>query len=212
MARKIPRGKGYDKAAVLGHLKKMVRDGIPVTQYVKANGLKLDTFILALNKYAVGHVVPEVANDPKLIWARCEQCREDFWPTRKARFCSPYCGNMFRKDQEYFGGRRSETKGLSESVCQLCDRFVESGLSSHHIYGKGNDPENGFLLALCKGCHAIVSDLALKKWVGEKEKLQKLIWLAYTQRNGASLIRERLDNKIGIDVTVSFTLAIYGEH
>lgn len=196
MVRKIPRGKGYDKAATLRHLKKMVQGGVFVTDYVKANGLKLDTFMLAAGTYDDGAHVSHrlVAGDPKLITQNCEQCAELYWPSKKGtRFCSPYCGNLWRKDQEYFGGKRSGTVGLDERVCQLCQRHVDKGLSSHHIYGKSNDPGNDFLLALCSGCHAIVSDLALKTWVDRPEVLQKLIWLAVTQRQGERWIRERSD-------------------
>lgn len=214
MVRKIPRGKGYDKAATLRHLKKMVQGGIFVTDYVKANGLKLDTFMLAIQTYdphQLGRLPCHVIqNDPKLITQNCEQCAELYWPSKKGtRFCSPYCGNLWRKDQEYFGGKRSSTKGLAEGVCQLCARSVESGLSSHHIYGKANDPDNEFLLALCKGCHAVVSELALKKWVGDQGALGKLIWLAYTQRFGADLIKARKEDRIGMWVKVSFSPASY---
>lgn len=211
MARKIPRGKGYDKAATLSHLKKMIKGGIFVTDYVKQAGLKLDTFMLA----AGTHGFPEinhhlVAGDPKLIWQKCEQCEADYWPSRQGtRFCSNYCGGLYRKDQEYFGGRRSETKGLAEAVCQLCQRHVDRGLSSHHIYGKANDTANEFLLALCSGCHSVVSDLALKKWIGDTDIVAKLIWLANTQRNGAEALALRQKSNLGIRVEVSFHKASY---
>ena len=219
MKRKIPRGKGYDKAAVLGHLRKMAKDGIFVTGYVKQAGLKLDTFMLALQDYAdpkwiestrkwVSH--PLTSGDPKLITEICQQCSDPYWPTKQGtKFCSSYCGGLYRKDQEYFGGRRNETVGLKEAVCQLCGRLVERGLSSHHIYGKQNDVANEFLLALCKGCHQIVSDLALKTWCGDDVKLAKLIWLAYTQRNGAEMLRLRKDEFRGWVVEVSFQAALY---
>ena len=194
MPRKIPRGKGYDKAATLRHLKKMVQSGTFVTDYVKQHDLKLDTFILATLKHSGGYALDHVAADPKLVRKQCEQCGEDFWPTRKtARFCSTKCGRDKRVDDEYFGGKRKSTVGLAERVCGLCEREVLTGLSSHHIYGKANDPDNDHLLALCRGCHQIVSDLALKTWCDDYEKLQKLIWLAVTQRQGARWIQERLD-------------------
>lgn len=193
MARKIPRGKGYDKAATLKHLKQMQQSGSFVTQYVKANGLKLDTFMLAVAAYDPGslgylpcHVIQ---NDPKLITNACGECGETFWPVRKtARFCSSKCSSAYRRDQDYFGGRRHTTLGLAEGVCGLCLRRVESGLSSHHIFGKANDPGNEHLLALCKGCHQIVSALALKKWVDDPLTLARLAVLAISQAKGAVLI------------------------
>lgn len=220
MKRKIPRGKGYDKAATLSHLRKMVKGGIFVTDYVKQAGLKLDTFMLAVQEYADPKWIestrkwashPLTSGDPKLITAQCVQCQESYWPSKQGtKFCSSYCGGLYRKDQGYFGGRRSETVGLAEAVCQLCRRLVERGLSSHHIYGKQNDVANEFLLALCKGCHAIVSDLALKTWCGDEGKLGKLIWLAFTQRNGAALLKDRKDEGTGAMVSVSFHIVPYG--
>lgn len=209
MVRKIPRGKGYDKAATLKHVKAMLEGGTPVTAYVKAAGLKLDTFMLAIRTHTGllnGSIRTESVNgDPKLITAICEECSDYYWPARKgSRFCSSYCGNLYRKDQEYFGGRRNETVGLKESVCQLCQRTVGKGLSSHHIYGKSNDVGNDHLLALCKGCHAIVSDLALKTWCDDPEKLQRLILLAYTQRHGADCLRAKQEKGLQVQVGVVF--------
>lgn len=212
MSRKIPRGKGYDKAAILSHLKKMVKGGIFVTAYVKQAGLHLDTFMLAAGLHDDGSHVSHwlVAGDPKLITQTCEECQDTYWPSRQgSRFCSSYCSNRARTDKDYFGGNRKLTVGLEEGVCQLCKRPVQSGLSSHHIYGKANDEGNEYLLALCKGCHAIVSELALKKWCADPEVLGKLIWLAVAQRNGAESLSLRREHKRGITVNVAFYPAIY---
>lgn len=213
MSRKIPRGRGYDKAATLAHLKKMVKGGINVTDYVKQEGLHLDSFMLAVNKHDewAGIENKYISHDPKLIEKRCEECMEAFWPVRAsiARFCSTTCRARHARDQEYFGGRRNETKGLAESVCQLCQRHVDKGLSSHHIYGKSNDTENEFLLALCSGCHSVVSELALKKWIGDTEIVGKLVWLANTQRNGAEALALRQKSNLGIRVEVCFHKASY---
>lgn len=215
MVRKIPRGKGYDKAATVRHYKKMRDSGIPVDSYVKQAGLKLDTFL-----NACCHHLQCLPEDLVRLWfswcasrviqQNCEQCQETYWPSKKGtRFCSPYCGNMFRKDQEYFGGKRNSTAGLAEGVCQLCQRQVDRGLSSHHIYGKANDSDNEFLLALCSGCHAIVSDLALKRWVIDPVALERLIWLAINQRQGAHMIRERKDDGLGVRIEVKVHSASY---
>lgn len=195
--RKIPRGKGYDKAAVLSHLKKMIRDGVYVTEYVKQNDLKIDPFMLAVGQYCVGggdltamanHWL--VGGDPKLIWQECEYCKEIYWPSRKGTlYCSKKCGSDASTDRNYFGGKRQTTIGLAERVCGLCKRTVQKGLSSHHLYGKANDPGNDHLLALCRGCHAIVSDLALKTWCDDPRALERLIVLAISQRQGAELVQ-----------------------
>lgn len=221
MPRKLPRGKGYDKAATLGHLRKMVKGGIFVTDYVKQAGLKLDTFMLAIDKYNNSSFVestmmyachPLVVSDPKLITTQCGYCDEVYWPTKQGtKWCSSYCGNAYRKDQDYFGGRRKDTVGLSEAVCQLCRRHVGKGLSSHHIYGKANDVENAFLLALCSGCHSVVSELARKVWIGDTDIVAKLIWLANTQRNGKEALDLRQKSNLGIRVEVSFHRAQYDQ-
>lgn len=213
MNRRIPRGQGYNKVAILRHLKQMVKGGTFVTQYCRDNGLKVDSFILAVERYddAGAWSYELIRDDPKFIQETCTQCKEEYWPSRKGtKFCSSYCSNMFRTDREYFGGNRNSTVGLQDSVCQLCQRHVEKGLSSHHIYGKANDVDNEYLLALCKGCHSIVSDLALKNWAGNSRCLEKLLWLAYTQRNGKDLIALRKEEGMGITVTVSFSLTPYG--
>lgn len=213
MTRKLPRGKGYDKAATLGHLRKMVKGGIFVTDYVKQAGLKLDTFMLAAGLYGAPEINHHlVGGDPKLIHAQCGYCNEVYWPTKQGtKWCSSYCGNAYRKDQDYFGGRRKDTVGLSEAMCQLCRRHVDKGLSSHHIYGKANDVENAFLLALCSGCHSVVSELARKIWIGDTDIVAKLIWLANTQRNGKEALDLRRDRGLGIRVEVSFHRAQYDQ-
>lgn len=207
MVRKLPRAKGYDKAATLRHLKQMVKSGTFVTEYVKANGLKLDTFMLALRKYmesADKKAVYDLCElDPKLIQQHCEECNEPYWPSRRGtKFCSPSCGRKHKTDATYFGGRRKDTVGLAEGVCQLCSRHVDKGLSSHHVFGKANDPENKHLLALCRGCHQIVSELALKKWCTDPVVLAKLVMLSCLQRDGAYWV----DKTSQLGVSVVFTL------
>lgn len=207
MARKIPRGKGYDKAATLKHVNKMFKGGSFVTEYVKANGLHLDTFMLAAQLYlgkdgSFHPMEAQITGDPKLHTNECIECHETFWPARKAaRFCSSKCRSAFKRDQDYFGGRRHTTLGLAEGVCGLCLRRVESGLSSHHIFGKANDPGNEHLLALCKGCHQIVSALALKKWVDDTGCLERLIVLAISQAKGATLINAQ--DSLAVEVLIS---------
>lgn len=207
MARKIPRGKGYDKAAVLKHLNAMFKGGSFVTQYVKANGLKLDMFMLAaqlhLGKDGSFHPMEaQITGDPRLIVKACEECGETFWPVRKtARFCSPKCSSTHSRDQNYFGGKRRETLGLAEGVCGLCLRRTESGLSSHHLFGKGNDPGNDHLLALCKGCHQMVSALALRKWCDDPLALGRLIVLGVSQRYGKTLVNAQ--EGVAVEVLIS---------
>jgi hypothetical protein len=182
--RKIPRGKGYDKAATLKHWKTVCKSGAFVPAYVKEHGLHLDTFMLAVMTYC-----PHLVHPSQFPYNQvCEYCKEVYWPSRKGtQYCSKKCGNDASTDRNYFGGKRQTTVGLAEGVCRLCGRSVQKGLSSHHLYGKNNDPGNDHLLALCRGCHAIVSDLALKTWCDDPRALERLIVLAVSQRQGAEL-------------------------
>ena len=59
---------------------------------------------------------------------KCPYCNEDFWPlTNKQVFCSRRCADTNRVDQSYFGGRRKETIGLNEGICQLCNQHKHKG-------------------------------------------------------------------------------------
>lgn len=186
----------------------MVKGGIFVTQYAKQAGLSVDLLMLAIETYDLGRQgsIPlyVIAHDPKLNQNECVECHEPFWPARKtAQFCSSRCGSAYRRDQQYFGGRRRQTSGWAESMCGLCLRTVTSGLSSHHIFGKANDPQNEHLLALCKGCHQAVSMLALKKWVSDTQALERLIVLAISQAQGASLVPSGCEVSVSVDVELS---------
>src|SRR5687767_9105483 len=100
MSRKIPRGKGYDKAAVTRHWKQLTRDGISVTQYVKDNGLHLDTFMLA----AVTHCPTLIHHSQMPFSQPCGYCQDVYWPSKKGtKWCSPKCGKDAGVDERYFG-------------------------------------------------------------------------------------------------------------
>ena len=66
----------------------------------------------------------------------------------------------------------------------MCAKHGHAGLSSHHVYGKDNDPENEYLVALCMGCHKIVSMLGGRKFVDDPEVWQTLVTLAWLRKHG----------------------------
>lgn len=206
MARKIPRGKGYDQVSIRKHWRVVLADGLPVAKYARANGLRVDTFMLALKHHLPMEIDQYLVSRPELFptTVPCQYCGDAFYPsTKAAKFCGTKCGRDSRTDKEYFGGNRRNTIGLKEGVCGLCQRSTVKGLSSHHLYGKSNDTANEHLLALCKGCHAIVSDLALKTWCDDAEKLERLILLASTQRFGENWMRRRTQ---GLQLSVQVIL------
>jgi len=83
---------------------------------------------------------------------------------KKQKYCSTKCGNAYRINQTYFGGKRDTTIGLLEKTCQVCKRKNVKGLSSHHVIGKENDPDNLYLVALCRGCHQLITILGRRNF------------------------------------------------
>jgi hypothetical protein len=189
--RKIPRGQGYDKASMIKHSRALDTSELTLTKYVKQEHLNVEPFVQSMQRnlpdwwdtYLSKHRsdIPE---------KECSYCKESFIPNSgKQEYCTRRCGEHSRKDASYFGGRRRETIGLKEGVCQLCGRKPEKGLSSHHVYSKRADVDNSALIALCQGCHDVVSRLAGKPWISDSDVVERLIGLAYMQANGASLMR-----------------------
>jgi hypothetical protein len=113
----------------------------------------------------------------------CPNCRATFYPTTKKQIaCTRKCQANYLSDQKYFGGKRNTTIGLAEGVCQLCRQKWDKGLSSHHVLGKKNDPENTCLIALCRGCHDIVGLLTRRGFVDEAVGWENLIHLVVAHR------------------------------
>lgn len=110
----------------------------------------------------------------------CPECEQAFLPSRSdQRFCSTRCGARYRYDQSYFGGRRKSARGLAEGTCQVCHSQPRKGLSVHHVTGE----KDGDLVALCKGCHRLVTELARRRFIAEPDAWQRLIGFAL-QRKG----------------------------
>jgi hypothetical protein len=98
----------------------------------------------------------------------CPYCHISFVPMNaRQTYCTQVCARDARVDKVYFGGRRRETIGLAEGECQLCFRTNVKGLSSHHVLGKGNDPDNEQLIALCPGCHDLLGLLSRRKFLND---------------------------------------------
>jgi hypothetical protein len=55
-------------------------------------------------------------------------------------------------------------------------------LSSHHVIGKQNDPNNEYLIALCSGCHQVVGSLAGRTFVDEEQGWENLVSLVLMRR------------------------------
>ena len=185
---KLPRGIGLDKAGTTRHFQSMLRTGWNVTRYCRSNGFNVDTFVLAIQTHLPGKWEEYVASTSDSPPKECAYCGRSFYPANgKQATCSRKCQRDFRVDRDYFNGERKNTIGLAEGQCQLCSRKGISGLSSHHILGKENDPENKSLIALCRGCHQIVGMLATRTFVDEPSSWESLIQLAWMRRHGAEM-------------------------
>lgn len=183
--KKIPRTEEYRKINVLKYMDEIDLQKVTITKYAKQNGLSVETMARAIqrfdmnwwNKYSEEH-----ASGPQID---CPNCKQQFWPqSKKQLFCTRKCSNDYRIDQSYFGGKRNETIGLAEGICQLCSRHVKEGLSSHHVIGKENDPDNDFLIALCRGCHQIVTILGGRNFLENAETWESLIQLVILRKEG----------------------------
>lgn len=188
--KKIPRGQGYDKASMVRHSKVLDTTELTLTKYVKQEHLNIESFARSMQRnlpeWWDAYVSKHRSEIPE---KECSYCKESFIPNSgKQEYCTRTCGDRSRKDASYFGGRRRETIGLAEGICQLCGRKPDKGLSSHHVFSKKADSENTYLVALCQGCHDVVSRLASKTWISDSETVERLIGLAYMQAKGASLM------------------------
>jgi transposase-like protein len=191
----------YSKSNLVQYLKEIDEQNVKLTKYSKSNGLDVETLTQAIqsNHPEWWDTYAEMnASKPK---ASCPYCAKEFWPqSAKQIYCNRKCGSDSRTDKSYFGGRRRETIGLAERVCQLCARKDVKGLSSHHMIGKENDPENEMLIALCPGCHNLVTLLGGRSFVGTSEIWEGLIQLAMIRKHGAN------KNFIGVSVSVDIEM------
>lgn len=197
--RKIPRGKGYDKASILKHDRALV-DQFPmsVNTYARKNKLNADFLWRSFGKY-----LPDYEFIVNL--KKCEYCERDFaYSVKTQRFCSTKCAADKKRDLEYFSGNRRSTKGLAEGVCQVCYAEPTKGLASHHVYGKAADPKGKTLVALCKGCHDLVGKLGTRNFINDPKILENLIALAHLRKHGPD---KKLKVKVEIESTGKRTIS-----
>jgi hypothetical protein len=180
--RKVPRGQGLNKASVARMLKELkASPQNSLRAFCRAHSVSIDSFALAVQKY-----------DPEawrlIAWQRglaekvCPACDAAFYPmTTKQRACSRRCAETHRRDLSYFGGRRKEAIGLSDGICQLCLQ-PKSSLSAHHMLGKANDEQNDWLIAICSGCHQLVTLAAARNFLDTSAGWERLAELVLARR------------------------------
>lgn len=187
---KVQRGAGYDKSRLTRYAKQIEATGVTVRQFARTNGLGVEMLCRAfeqrLPEWWDAYKRTAVGIDEK----QCAYCHKMFVPgSGKQTYCTRQCAAARRSDESYFGGRRRETIGLAERTCQLCGRQDIKGLSSHHVIGKENDPDNDFLIALCPGCHQIVTILSgrASEFLASPEGWEALIQLCLLRKHGGSV-------------------------
>jgi hypothetical protein len=182
---RLKRSQGYTKAEVKKHWAAFQASGMVLTRYCRTNALSIETFAQSVQRHfdaewqewAASH-----GNEAK----ECPECGRLFVPANSKQVCcTRRCSTRYRRDQDYFGGQRATTIGLRDGICQICRRETDKGLSSHHVFGKENDPENRFLVALCSGCHQLVTHMGGRKWVEDTDVWEALISFAVMRAHGA---------------------------
>lgn len=196
---KIRRGRGLSKAEMERHMR-MLENGEKMTPYVRRVGLKIGPFVRAAQTYWPERWA-DFAKGIGLATKSCTYCEREFYPTSaRQAYCEQRCTSRARTDREYFGGRRRMTVGLDQGQCQLCGGKPKVGLSSHHIFGKENDPDNLWLMALCRGCHDVVTRVAARKWATDDSAMQRLVWFANVRARGAEIMRSGVSYLPGVEV------------
>lgn len=186
--RKVPRGSGYDKASMKEHIKALWRYEGTITQFARSRSLAIEPFVQAFQRHYPDAWSDYTATHSVGERRVCPYCEEPFYPmSARQQFCTRKCQSDAKRDEQYFGGNRRNTIGLRAGICQLCGGERTKGLSSHHVLGKENDPGNVVLIALCRGCHQLVGQLAARKMVDDAAAWEALISLVWMRRNGTRL-------------------------
>lgn len=183
--KKKPKGVTYSKPKVAEYIAEIEQQDIRISRYARMNSLSSQLLSEAIQRHFPEWYEAYSKANAFGPQKNCPYCEKPFWPTTgKHTYCTAKCADDARVDNAYFGGRRRETIGLLEGICQLCNQHTPKGLSSHHIRGKENDPENEHLIALCSGCHQIVTILAGRRFAATTAAWEVLIQLVLLRKNG----------------------------
>lgn len=208
--KKIPRTGQYTKANITKYISEIDEQSVKVTSYARSNSLEIESLVNAIQKFYPNwyeNYSKTYAVKPK---QPCPYCEKQFFPlSHKQIYCNRQCANHARVDASYFGGRRRETIGLLEGVCQLCGQQGVKGLSSHHIKGKENDPDNEHLIALCQGCHHIVTLVSGRRFAATVESWEVLIQLVLMRKNGHDPDFQGVYTSVDIETITSQNIHLY---
>jgi hypothetical protein len=181
--KKIPRGAGLNKEAVHKLIKALDASPLSLRQFCRNNGLDIDLFVTAVQHYNMVFWAAYTKRKGDLGEKSCSYCGTAYYPlTKKQETCTRRCQGLKRRDAQYFGGKRRNTIGLAEGICQLCRKYKPKALSSHHVLGKEHDPDNNYLIALCPGCHQLVGQLATRVFTMTEQGWEDLISLCLLRK------------------------------
>lgn len=189
--RKAPTG--YAKPRVKKLIGRLEEYSGSLKSFCRNHSLDLELFVKAIQRVDRPFWEDYTRRKSDLTSKVCPNCRQVFYPlTKKAMTCSRRCGENLRRDKAYFGGKRQQTIGLAEGVCQLCME-AKTSLQSHHMVGKDNDPDNEHLIALCAGCHHLVGMLAGRNFAESEQGWENLINLVLSRRLADKNRREQTE-------------------
>lgn len=181
----IPRNGLYVKEKIDEYITQIDSEGLSISKFATIHNLEKENLANAFQRHRMEWFIEYAKKHGVGVEAKCEYCESSYWPlSKRQRFCNRKCANHSRTDQSYFGGNRRNTIGFEEKQCQLCGAINPKALSSHHMIGKENDPENKYLIALCSGCHHIVTIVAGRKFAATPEAWEVLIQLVLIRKHG----------------------------
>lgn len=209
---KIPKNGKYTKAVLGEYIAEIEEENLKITRFANQKGLHKESLTKAFQRYFPDWWEAYAEANAAKPKTHCPNCQEDFYPqSGKQIYCTRKCADDFRVDQSYFGGNRKNTIGLAEGVCQLCNRKPDKALSSHHMIGKENDPENKYLIALCSGCHNIVTILAGRGFAATEEAWEVLIQLVLIRKYGHQEDMNGVFSNVDIDFITDENASLYEE-
>lgn len=201
----LPRGAGYDKESTRKNIRLLLTFDGPITRFSKSHGLSVEHFTRAFQTHFPDEWENYVSSHNTGERKTCEYCGEFFYPVNgKQRFCDRKCGSDSRVDASYFGGNRRSTIGWKDQTCQLCGRSNIKGITPHHVLGKENDPEDSYLLAVCRGCHQIITILGSKsaEFIDNPVRWETLISLVWLRKHGAEVSSAPQGSEIAVCVEI----------
>lgn len=190
--KRIPRGSGYDKASIKKRIKALEEYDGSLTKFCRANGLQVESFAVAAQRHFPEWWQNYVRSRTDLEQISCSYCGEQFFPNSKRQeFCSRKCSADSRRDRDYFGGKRRSGQGVLERVCQICLKDIKGKLHVHHVYGKSNDPDNEFLVALCSRCHMALEQISVNQELADSPaSWMRMIDFVWRKRHDKSRSRK----------------------